>query len=267
MEEKMDFDQRGFLGEQMGSISQGIYNEYRELFDLCYDLNEFAQKLKFLFILNKEDSQEVAASCLFVKVLNGFQSAVLLYKNGLSVEGRVIIRTVLESAFILKSICDNKEYAEDFVMMDNKDRERFGKAINDKKNEDIFKAVKEEIPESLYADIKKENKEKGIKIIPVEEWAKRAEMEEFYQCAYRLLSLDIHTNPRALETYMNLDENMNIINIGMSPNIEGISENLLISSSMALISIESLSKLFSIDTFDGIKIFEDRVDELSDKYL
>jgi len=171
---------------------------------LCYALNKFAQELKFLFLVNNEDSQEISASCLYAKVLNSFQSSVLLYRYGLSVEGRIIIRTVLESAFILKAICDNSDYAQDFVMMDNKDRERFGKAVNDKKNEDIFKDIKEEIPETLYEDLKKENREKGIKMISVEEWAKRADLEEFYQCAYRVLSMGIHTNPRALENYIRL---------------------------------------------------------------
>jgi len=220
-----------------------------------------------LFIIDKQDSQEVAASCLFVKVLNGFQSAVLLYRYGLSVEGRIIIRTVLESAFILKAICDNKEYAMDFVMIDNKDRERFGKAINDKKNEDIFKNIKEEIPEYLYENLKKENREKGIKMIPVEEWARRADLEEFYQCAYRLLSMDIHTNPRALETYMKLDENKNLINIVTSPNIEGINENLIVAASIVLTSIESLSKLFAFDIAKSIQLFEDRIDEVSNGFI
>ncbi|HEY5562330.1 MAG TPA: DUF5677 domain-containing protein [Clostridiaceae bacterium] len=263
----MDFDELGFLGEQIVNISQAIYVENIEAFDLCYALNKFAQELKFLFIINKEDSQEVAASCLFVKVLNGFQSSVLLYKYGLSVEGRIIIRTVLESAFILKAICDKREYAQDFIEIDNKDRERFGKAINDKRNEDIFKAIKGEIPEYLYENLKKENREKGIKMISVEDWAKRADLEEFYQCAYRLLSMDIHTNPRALEIYMNLDENKKLINIVTSPITQGINDNLIIASSILLTSIESLSKLFSFDKFKDIENFEDKIEYLSNKYL
>jgi len=42
-----DFDECGFLGIQAESFREGIVRRYGKWFDLCHDINSFAQKAKF----------------------------------------------------------------------------------------------------------------------------------------------------------------------------------------------------------------------------
>ena len=68
----MSLDEHGFLGTQIDSVSVDIYNNNQNVFDICFSLNHFAQKMKYNFRANLDDSQQTFASCLLTRILNGF---------------------------------------------------------------------------------------------------------------------------------------------------------------------------------------------------
>ena len=61
-----DFDDYGFLGLQAEEFSKGILKKYKEWFDLCFDINAFAQKAKYELVIHNMDGQEVISTCLFL---------------------------------------------------------------------------------------------------------------------------------------------------------------------------------------------------------
>jgi hypothetical protein len=127
LEEQMSLNEHGYLGEQIATVSQDIYNDHKEVFDVCFELNVFAQKTKYSFQAEWDDNQQLFAAALFVRVLNGFQAAIILYKHGLSIEARVVARTVFEAYFFLKKVCEEEDFSDRLI--DDDDAKRL-KLIN-----------------------------------------------------------------------------------------------------------------------------------------
>lgn len=184
----MPFDSRGFLGEQIISISKEIEEENRYIFDLCYELNELAERTKFKFIIHTDNGQEVLGASLFVKILQGFQATLVLFRMGLGAEGKILTRVILESLFILKAICKDEKLVEDFVLTDQAKQQRLLGLILEKSNEDIFHGIKDIHDAEKFEKLKKENIEKGIRDISAQDWARKAELTSHYETAYRVLS-------------------------------------------------------------------------------
>lgn len=217
----MSFDKFGFLGTQIEEISEQIYRNNLELFDLCYDLNHFAQKVKFEFSIDSNNGQQVVEASLFIKVLHGFQSAVLLFKYGLASDGKVIVRSIMETMFTLKAICDNEDSVREYILSDNVKREKLLNVIKSEKDEDIFSTVKREITLELEDSLRGDN----------------------------------NTTPRALQKYIMENENGSLT-LECGPSTEDISPTLITALITLLISLDSLCNLFSVNHSDELSRFE-----------
>lgn len=254
----MPFDEFGFLGSQIKDISKQIYESNRDIFDLCHDLNNFAQKVKFEFSIDSNNGQQVIASTLFIKVLHGFQSTILLFKHGLASEGKVIARSIMETMFTLKAICDNEDAVREYIQSDNAKREKLLNVILNEPDQDIFSTVKKEITPEFIDSIKVRNRDQKVRDISAQEWAEKAGLKSHYQTAYRILSDEVHTTPRALQQYLKEDDN-GLLKLECAPSTDDFSPTLITALITLLISLDSLCTIFSINHGDELNQFEARI--------
>jgi hypothetical protein len=254
----MPFDEFGFLGSQINDVSIQIYESNRDIFDLCHDLNHFAHKVKFEFSIESNNVQRVIAATLFIKVLHGFQSAVVLFKYGLTSDGKVIARSIMETMFTLKAICDNDDAVSEYIKSDNAKREKLLNVILNEPDQDIFSAVKSEINPEFIDSLKRRNRDEKVRDISAQEWAEKAGLKSHYQTAYRILNDEVHTTPRSLQQYVNEDDN-GLLTLECGPSTDDLRPTLITALITLIISLDSLCTMFSVNHRDELNQFETRI--------
>ena len=125
----MPFDENGFLGKEAEKWAAEMLQRNKKYFELCYEINSFAEKIKYKFIQN-QTGQKMVVAALFTRLLEGYQTAIILVNRGLEEDARVIIRTVLETLFLLKACCEDKEFVDQYMKSDEKKRLKLMNVVN-----------------------------------------------------------------------------------------------------------------------------------------
>ena len=165
-----DFYQKGFLGNQITEVTEAILKKHQPFFDTCYKVNELAYMTFFETKPNNQDLQQLLAITLFIRILNGFQSIVVLARLGLAFDAKVVLRGVLESLFIEKFLCEEKDFALEYVKSDECSRLKWLN-IARKSAAPHFNLLREIATDEEVEKLKKKIDQQGCKEIAVEEVA------------------------------------------------------------------------------------------------
>ncbi len=258
----MIFNEQGFLSLEMETISNNIYNENKTLFDFWYKLNKFSVKIMFDLKILDNDDQQIIGVQLFSKISRGFQTIVLLYKNGLNTEAKIILRTIIETLYILKSITEKLEYAKDFY---------YSYLINSKnlteeilKNEfNAFDSLIDKLKIEDLEKLREEIKTLNAKKITKKEWAIRSGLMKKYHCAYKVLCSDTHPDVKNLQQEFLDVEKGEIMSINLLPKTNGIKEAFRTAGSVLIDGLKCVCELTEIE-FN--KEFEKDINEIYFSY-
>jgi len=206
-----DFDEKGFLGLQARDFALEISRKYKDWFDLCSEINSFAQRSKYELTIHNMDGQEVISACLFLRILNGFQACVILAGWGLVVEGEVLLRSMFEALFIMKACMKDEDFMREYVKTGQVQQLRLMNAAF-KYDADIFMETRKYVSKEKMEELRNRKKRKEIKELNVSKVAEKAGLELLYDSAYRLLSDSVHCGPKSLENYIQETDNAGRIN-------------------------------------------------------
>ena len=117
-ESEKDFYEKGYLGKQISEFTEAILKKYDVYFTLCHKLNELSYKTMPEAKVDSLNLQQILAISIFNRILSGFQSVIILARMGLTFDAKVVLRGLLESLFIGKLICKEKDFAEEYVKSD-----------------------------------------------------------------------------------------------------------------------------------------------------
>ena len=106
----MDFNEKGLLGTAIDAFSKSVQLQYARFFELSYQIDELAHATKFELQVHNRDPQEYLAATLFLRLLSGFEATVILGTKGLLFEAKVVLRSVIETLFILKLLCQEEAF-------------------------------------------------------------------------------------------------------------------------------------------------------------
>jgi hypothetical protein len=256
----MSFNEMGFLGEQIKEFSLENYQKHKALFEVGYEINKYTYQIMNSIKIDSNDGQQVIGSSLFSRIHNGFQALLLLYRIGLETEAKVILRTILEASFVLKTISDNEDEVTNFVNTDKRKQERLLKSIFEKDKLNIYEDLRKSLNKDQLEILKQEIKEDGIKDVEVYEWANKAKMDVFYAYVYKTLNSEVHTDIRMLEKYLVLDEEKNkIIGINSLQNDMDISKSLFTAYSVMVITLNCLNEVFDLKQDEILNSYEERI--------
>lgn len=241
-----DFDERGFLGIQAESFRKEIVKKYGDWFDLCHEMNSFAQKVKFELVIHNRDGQEVICSSLFLRILNGFQSCLLLAGYGLVLEAEVLARSILEGLFIMRACINDEEFLRDYIKSDELRRLSIMKASY-RHSEWVFQATREIATEEKIRELEEKKKTKEIKEVNKREASKKAGLEYLYDSVYQLLSNSVHCTTRSLEAFVGTDKTGTIKRISALPYDIKLDMAFITAGQVMFLAMESLFKLFDLD--------------------
>lgn len=241
-----DFDERGFLGIQAESFREGILKKYGEWFDLYHEINSFAQKAKFELVIHNMDGQEVICSCLYLRILDGFQSCLILARYGLVLEAEVLARSILEGLFIMRACINDEGFLREYLKSDELRRLSIMKASR-KYSEWVFQATREIATEENIRELEEKRKNKEIKEVNKREASKKAGLEYLYDSIYQLLSDSVHCTARSLEDFVGTDKAGRIKRISMLPLDIKLDMVFIAAGQVMFLAMESIFKLFDLE--------------------
>jgi Family of unknown function (DUF5677) len=234
-----------FLDPALDSIVAHVRKTHSKHFDFAFRLNELAHLALFGAKIVRQDLQQILLATLQHRAMTAYQGVVLLSERGLPCEARVLLRTLLEVTFRIVAIAKDKNVARAYALQDKIHRK---KAVN--KYKLLTKDFRDEAAEAelndLQSAVAQSIKDQDIKELKTVWFAQRADMMDFYNSAYAVLSDSVHVNVSSLESALHLDEDNNIDKFEYGPNDEDYDTHIVTAAEALLIALHAVYSI--IDT-------------------
>lgn len=253
----MPFNENGFLGEEAWALASDIRGEQENLLALFYEVNRFVEQIIKEICVSKSNAQELISACLFTRVLEGIQAAVILIERGLDLDATVIIRGVYEAIVYLRLSCDDKDFVRKYILKHDIDRLKLLKKIRKDDPEGKFYKIWEyeshESIDQLILKLEAQIKDEGIDIKKIEKdfskqiLAEQAGMKDLYKSFYYVASDSAHTHSRILERYVAKDKNGNPLQLNHVPCGNNSRLNLITAIEFLLSASAYISNLFDLN--------------------
>lgn len=202
----MPLDEYGFLGNEIEGIKAEILALNSDYFNYLFKLNEFLQKIKFLFKVNDQDIQKVMVTVLFIKSIETMQSIYILCSYGLKNDADILLRALFESVVAIKYCLIDEAKAKQYLAKDSFEREkRLNALINSKSLSSRIK-VSDEEKTRILSDIKDELKYLGNpRNISIEDMCRAVGEHDLYNTFYRTTSDVSHSGPRMFSKFFSVE--------------------------------------------------------------
>ena len=202
----MSFDEDGFLSEEVKLYWPELERKYSKYFQFAHSLNRMANIHKSSYACNNQDRRKVIANCLFLKILNGFQSCIILLKHSLPFEAAALSRTLCDPMYLLRIFYCDHEFWRKYLKYHTHD---LLKKINAAKANPhpVFEFTKSFATGKVISDLKHKIANFNDREFRVEELSKKAGMLAHYDTMFRDTSNEVHTPPDVIFRYARFDEN------------------------------------------------------------
>ncbi len=255
----------GYLGTEIIATKKEIYENHKELFDLCIEINQFCQIFKYELKIDDTDNIGIVSTLLFFKLLDTYQTVVLLYNYGLDTQARIVNRTILEGLWVIKNLYINPK--ETFQLLIEDEYFKKMNMLHDIKNnnDNFYEYVTKNNIINIEEEMKKISENmlrcgvKKIRKINVKEMALSSDSELEYYYIYKLLCRDVHVDTGQLTNYFINNIDGEIQGFDDSPSTNSIEEVLITTSDLILKAVIYLSKIIKVDKKEDIKYYINRV--------
>lgn len=258
----MDFNEKGFLGSGIDEFSKSVQEQYFKFFELSHRINELAHATKFELQVHNGDRQEFLAATLFIRLLNGFGSTVILTIKGLVFEAKVTLRSVIESLFILKLLCEEEGFAAEYLGSSKVQSLKWMNIAHQSKDPN-FESLRQYATPRVMEDLRKEIKLSGLKKLEIKSIAERAKIHHIYDTQYRLLCEQVHCLPISLDPFMVEDEKGVLASFDWGPKHEDIDFVLFTNVQVLLTAMVAITKLFDLDKNEELKKIDEGLTDLA----
>jgi hypothetical protein len=257
----MSFEKEGFLSQEAEEYKSKVINDNQGLFHLCFELNTLAHGFKYDLQVHNQDAQEMILGCLLIRLLNNFQGIVILTNYGLVIEAKILLRSMLETLFILKICCEDKDFINKYIKSDQVYRY---KLLNIPENnpDRIFDALREYATKDIKKQVKENIKVDNIKEFEIYELAEKAGLKSHYDSAYRLLCNTSHSGVRSLEEYLVLDEKREVQILNSGPIEKDFDLVLITAMDNLCLGLHCIFYFFKIDKRSIVDEFRKKIIEL-----
>ncbi len=192
-------------------------------------------------------------------MLEIIQSFIILANRGFHQELRSLFRIFLDAYFVLANCCTDSGFIPIFFLSDERARL---KILNSslKYESELFKKTKE------YAQKERDKLDKNVKDEKIQAFnsflfAKNVGCEEIYDSMYRITSASIHTSPRCLGHYVEVDDNGNILLIKHHPDPEETNTRIYDISYFFIKAISGMCELFALNYENQINDFNTKLEK------
>lgn len=177
--------------------------------------NELLRALPLVPQETDEEKQRVIAGVVLGRVIEVVESSFILASREARVETITMFRVFLDAYFVLANVCSNPGFLSTYFKSDETERLKLMRATF-KHASEMFQELNEyatlEVLDELDARIKQEK----IQAFNSYEYAKNVGCGEIYDTMYRLSSAPVHSSPRALENFVEVDDKGRITHITLA---------------------------------------------------
>lgn len=247
----------GFLGTEYNEYYKLIYSEYEDYFYLSKRVNELSNYLLEKVDVKREDVRKIIGCLLLIKIIESFQSSVLLLQKGLLDQAKMIIRCMIEAFAIFKRNVEDEEFFKKYINSYEHDRLGLGKS-----------ALKYGIGNSNCIKSKIEEVNKLIKDEDIQRlFSSDVINKDVFEMPYRLFSESIHPTIMNLqENYLDNETSKNL-EIICGPKYKGLGGILLINICFLLDTINISNNFFNFESNEQTKKIINRKMNRIDKYF
>jgi hypothetical protein len=237
------YQHNGFLGDDIKLWMENNRLHYIDLFNQTEKLNSDCYSALGKARPHNGDKRELTVSCLFPRTMELFQGTYLLISRGMIPSSNVILRTLIETMFVLVAITKDNDALDAYILNDEAERlKTANKVIHDKHSAILG------IPIEDAERIKAEILAKQIKKWSVEDFAKKAELYDWYLTVYAFLCGPVHAGIKDLEQYLKLDENNKVESIEFVPTDKGTNAILTTACSAQNMALQAFLTSLNLDT-------------------
>ncbi len=197
------YHQNGFIGSDIKEWMAENRHEYAGLFELAEKINTDSYSALELARPHNKDKRELLVSCLFPRVMELFQATYLLLAQGMLPSSNVMLRSLIETMFVLVAIAKNDDALDSYIL--NDERERLitaNKIINDTTSS--FSDIPLEEVVRVKSEIEKRLDGKKLPKLTTEYFAKKADLYGWYLTVYAVTSKTVHAAIKDMEQYLDV---------------------------------------------------------------
>lgn len=168
-----------------------------------------------------EGKQKVMAIVMLARVLEISESTLILAAHGVRQELSTLFRVFLDAYFLLANICSDPGFLPTYFRTDEAERLKLMRAAT-KHDTELFRELTKYATVEVQSDLDLQIKEERIQAFNSFLYAKQVGCVEVYDSMYRLCSASVHSSPRALEKYIEIDDDGYITTVVHEGNNEAI---------------------------------------------
>lgn len=250
-EKRNDFYEKGFLGESIQEFTGGVLQQYEQFFAAATKLVELGYNIMMNLQPKDNNLQQILIASVLIRVLNGFQSVIILSRYGLVFDAKVVLRGQLESLFILKRLTVDSSFVKEYIDSDLNRRLLWMNVAHNSKAPH-FDRLRMQATDQVIADLKREIATKNAKELNIGQIAKEAGLGVEYDTDYRLLCEETHTLPRSLQNLTILDQGVPA-ELDPNPSNRELSYFLFTSIRAMHLALEAVANFFGVDKSNDFK--------------
>lgn len=256
-----EIDEDGFLGQAGFAWEESHRAEKESILSETETLNRLCHAFLSERPVPLDGSRKLVTALLYVRLLEMFQSTVLLAARGMVSASSVSFRALIEAYFHFDAIRNDDSYLNEFLDQFSVDRRRMASGIFNSESESLDE-LRRYFTEETVADTKQKLKVAGIRPLTTAEAAKRGGNEGMYRTAYALLSADVHTSARSLESHLICDEETGeIAGLKYGQEKRNFERHLGLSVLIMCEVLEGIYEIFGESVPSELKKIEDRQNE------
>jgi len=262
----MGIDETGFLSPEIEEWIKKHRTQFEEYFVLCNKLNNLGQRAMLDISIHDKDGPEIILGCLLIRAMGDFQAVILLSERGMIPQAKAMLRCLIEVMFGIVAISKDKNYATDFIKASIRqgmlEIEAYKKNVSwftdEEKTKLKERAEQIQTEKSLIGESK-------IRI-RIEDTAKKAKLDKYYDSVYRGLSSSVHIDTRDLESaHISLNKEERSGEFSWGPDSKDMKMALLIACDVIFKAFDGIYKMLDTQE-EAKKNWIARFDELKQTY-
>lgn len=260
---KIEID--GFLSEESEDGRKNYREKYKDIFDLTKEINRFSMSFLQKLKIDWKNNHKLIIHTLCLRIIENFQGIILMLERGMMSQASVLTRAMLETVFILVALQKKSDLLQCYFDQHEDGRKKALKAALQFKNKGLRASVKKNNLEKCY--VAQVNSLKGKELNPLspKQWAKAADLEDFYNLYYVLHSNSTHSNLSALDDHV--DESKDEINLAFGPSEKFIYEVFQCCVYILVNAIHSTAISYDQNISTHLDYYVGKIKELDAKYL
>lgn len=224
----------GFFSQESERFRTQARLEHHEWFEIADRLNRLSHAMLPTLSFAKGDVRALIVCSLFLRVMETFESIILVGEIGLQAQARMLARCQMEAMFTLAAVHADEDTAKKLAAADAIFRK---KSIN--KVLELDMPVSDEEREKMNTLLKELNdliRENEITEMKAWKLAEIAGLEGWYKTVYSLLCHAVHSNIRDLEEYVVPEDDALSRLIG-GPKFDKLTDTLYVAFSTLILAL------------------------------